>query len=492
MGLVKGWKRVTMVVGRGLLVAGAAAVVYAACTMRRSPAEHASAKGANGAAGSQPVLIWREGGGLLVPPEIAAGMRLQTATAAACTRPLRLPPLAGVLALDPDRLVRVHCRFAGEVIELGTRGETAAALRVGDGVRKGDLLAVVWSKELGEKKSELVDALVKLRAEEQLLERLQRLYEQGAGPERSVRDAERAVNAARIEVERAERTLRTWRLSEAELAAVRAEAQRLPRGDFQSSASDDWARVEIRAPRDGVIVEKNINVGDSVDPADELFIIGDTEQLVVWVHVYEDDLPLIQSLPAPIPWEISVTSQPERTYPGVLERIGVVIDPVQHTALVSGHVQNSDGRLRAGQFVTATLELPPPEGELELPATAVVEDGRQSLVFVRSGSSPHHYLRTEVAVVRRFRDRVYVRAADSGLRAGDEVVTSGALLLREAWDQAPTAELLAQEQRAADCGPASVRKSKRPVVVQRTSSAGEGRPSAGSARQARASSLQRR
>ena len=127
------------------------------------------------------------------------------------------------------------------------RANAGRPLRSGDSVRKGQLLAVVWSKDLGEKKSELVDAVSKLKLDREVLERLRGLSREGGTSERSVREAERAVDADLIAVARAERTLRSWRLGEDEIAAVRAEAERLGRRGTRASASgaadEAWAAL---------------------------------------------------------------------------------------------------------------------------------------------------------------------------------------------------------------------------------------------------------
>jgi len=79
---------------------------------------------------------------------------------------------------------------------------------------------VVWSTELGEKKSALVDAMVKANAEEQLRDRLKKLFEEGAGAGRNYRDAEKDVQARHAEIASLERTLRTWRVTDALIAAT--------------------------------------------------------------------------------------------------------------------------------------------------------------------------------------------------------------------------------------------------------------------------------
>jgi len=71
-----------------------------------------------------------------------------------------LPHLSGSLALDTDKLARVHSRFPGEIMEIapslrrqGQPDPGAALLRAGDKVKAGQLLAVVWYKDLGEKRA---------------------------------------------------------------------------------------------------------------------------------------------------------------------------------------------------------------------------------------------------------------------------------------------------------------------------------------------------
>jgi cobalt-zinc-cadmium efflux system membrane fusion protein len=384
---------------------------------------------------------------LVMPPDTVQRTGLRTAVVGDTVRPQRMAPFPGTLAPDNDAVARARSRFAGEVVCVGAEQPPTGLVsalpvpvpRVGDHVRKGELLAVVWSKDLGEKKSELVEAASRLRTGETVLARLREGERSGSIPPRSVWDAERAVESDRIALDRAERTLRVWRLNDDEIAEVRAEADRLRAADARRPDTTRWARVEVRAPRDGVIVEKNVNVGDIVDTTTDLFKIADLSRLAVWAHVYEDDLPLLAGLKKPIRWTVSLPSRPGVSFPGTLDQVSPVIDPTQHTALATGHVENANGELKVGQFVTVLVALPPPAGEVELPAEAVVEDGKESAVFVQPDPEQPRFVRTRVEVTRRFRDGVCVKA-DGGVKPGDRVVTAGALLLREAMEQLPPAK----------------------------------------------------
>lgn len=376
---------------------------------------------------------------VVVPAELARkiGLRIEEATVA--SHSIKLPSFHGVLALDSDCLSHVHARFGGEVVEIGQLKSASGGLvrpnRVGDRVEQGDLLAVVWSTDLGSKKSELVDALAKLKSEEDLRDRLKKLASEGASPTRNYRDAEKAVQSRLVEVANAERTLRTWRMTDEDILNIRREAERLIDAQHATAEVKDWARVEVRAPLSGIVLEKNVAVGAIVDTTTELYKIGDTSHLTAWVHVYEEDLPLLDTLPRPVPWTVSVPSRPGVEFAGSLDRVGSVIDQAQHTALVSGRVENPTGDLKVGQFVTVTIELPPCMNEIELPVAAVVEDGRQSVVFVENDSSSCRFCRRSVKVVRRSRETIYVKAEDDGVRPGMRIVTAGALMVKNAMDQ---------------------------------------------------------
>jgi cobalt-zinc-cadmium efflux system membrane fusion protein len=100
-------------------------------------------------------------------------------------------------------------------------------------------------------------------------------------------------------------------------------------------------------------------------------------------------------------------------------------------------VENPSNDLKIGQFVNVTVQMPPPKHEVVLPATSVVEDGRDSVVFVQPNPKEPKFLRRVVHVLRRFRDEIYVKSINGEVQPGDVIVTSGALMLQNALDQLP-------------------------------------------------------
>ncbi len=363
------------------------------------------------------------------------------------TKPIQIA-LSGKLFLDPNRLVNVHARFAGEVVRLGVRSPDPnlsvedSRLRFGDHVQKGQLLAVLWSKEVGDEKSDLVDAISRLKLDEKTLSKLKEIEPTGAVTERAVREAQRQFEADMVDATRAERTLRSWRFTEDEIAAIRAEAERL-HANPQSKNPDierSWAEVNIVSPIDGIIIEHNSPVGDVVDAQDVLFKVADLRRVGVVANLYEDDLPLLLEIPkSDRIMAVRVANDSTGDVIRVpVERIGDVVDPNQHTVALQGWIDNVDGRLRSGQFVTATIDSPPAAGLVSLPSSAVIDQGATGILFVSPDKDVGQFSRRTVSIARRSFGEVWIhvtpdeeslRAGASGLAEGEWVVTSGALSL---------------------------------------------------------------
>jgi cobalt-zinc-cadmium efflux system membrane fusion protein len=365
-----------------------------------------------------------------IPAEVVKTLEICTAVAVTSTTPRSLE-LSGTLALDPNRLSHVHARFPGEVVEVGKVAGTHQPIAFGRPVRRGQMLAVIWSQDLGEKKSELIDALSQQRVDEETLARLARPAAEGAIPDRTMSDAQRKVEADRVAAARALRTLETWRVPKEDIDMLRQEANRLlaagsPR---REERVQQWAKLELLSPLDGIVVQSNVVLGDLVDTSTDLFQIADLSRLQVIAHAYEEDLPALDEIPpGQYAWTIEVGGGPEAIRrQGKFDQVGCIIDPNQHTALVMGWVDNADGRLRVGQFITAGMELPPAKHEVSIPATALLEEAEKQMVFVQPDPGRWQFVRRRIAVTRRFPDRVLVRSqlAPDQIKLGVEPLLAG-------------------------------------------------------------------
>jgi cobalt-zinc-cadmium efflux system membrane fusion protein len=386
---------------------------------------------------------------LEVPEEVRTTLQMRkgekdlvaVAQAPTAMRPLILP---GSTMLDPTRLARIRIRFApARVVKIGkisdlsevppSQGSSALPereLRPGDHVRKGQLLGIFYSDIVGSKKNDLLDALVQLELDQKILDRADDPTVRGAVPDVLMDTFLRAVYGDRNGINRAFNNLLAWDIPQNEIDELQAEAHKIAanknewyktpagrwvkgdKGTEDNYRDNPWGKVTLVAPFDGVIVERNLHVDEIiVDNTVIHFQIADVSRLLVTVNCPEDQLPALVALGMGTRWAIrGAGAETVNGLPGTIEEISYIIDPNQHTAVIKGYVNNPGERLRAGQYVTATVQLPPPPGVVEIPLTALVDDGKQSLVFVQTDPSKFQYIMRRVQVTHRFEKTAFVRS----------------------------------------------------------------------------------
>jgi cobalt-zinc-cadmium efflux system membrane fusion protein len=408
---------------------------------------------------------------LRVPEDvrIALGIRkgkADTFAVAAVPAASRALVLSGSTALDPTRLMRIRVRFTpAEVFKIEQArfpsrtpsGQTEfRELRAGDAVEKGQVLAVVYSTDVGQKKNDLIDALVQLKLDEAIQ---QRAEEYAASlPEVFRLNLMRNVEADRNAIARSLNTLKLWGIPPEDIDAVYKEAEEIGKrkGKRNESKQEQWARVELKAPDAGIIVERNVAVHEViVDNTLNLFQIAKVGRLLVQANAPEDDLPtLLKLTPDQKRWTVRPLARDRDApraagIPGTIDDISYLIDINQHNAVVKGHIDNPEGKLRGGQFVSCTVQLPPPPDVVEVPMSAIVDDGRQCVAFVQTDPNEPHYTMRRVEVRQRFDKTAFVRSrlADEEmeltpeekemellprrpLRPGERLLTAGVLELK--------------------------------------------------------------
>jgi membrane fusion protein, heavy metal efflux system len=399
-------------------------------------------------------------------------------------RPTTMRPLElkGSTMIIPERLARIKPRFsAGRVVEIAKVWErdpdtglsTHRELRAGDKVAKGDLLAVFYSVEVGNTKNDLLSALVQLELDQEILDNMEKHRE--AITLATWLNQLQQVQSDRNSITRALKQLKTWDIPQADIDAIQEDARqihynktawlRTPEGrwvnkekqakggklDPHKEAESDWGRVTMRAPFDGVILEENVAMDEMVsDPTINLFQIADVSRLLVMVHCPEDDLPTLVALRGvERHWTVHTAFAPPEGLSGKIDDIGYLIDPNQHTAMVKGYINNPGQQIRGTQFATAVVHIPPPHDVVEVPEDSVVEDGKQSVVFVQPDPAKREFTMRRVDVTHRFDTTMFVRAtplpkdqqltaqeADEGLmpkeplRPGERVLVAGAMELK--------------------------------------------------------------
>jgi multidrug efflux pump subunit AcrA (membrane-fusion protein) len=230
--------------------------------------------------------------------------------------------------------------------------------------------------------------------------------------------------------------------------------ERMTRILGQGEAQKHQALLLKFAIEPAVVVERNLAKGEVVvDNTVNLYTLARIDQLVVYANCPEDDLKELDRLrrAGQLEGTVQTVGTEKESVKWTITDIGQLIDPNQHTAVIKGYIDNPNSTIRAGQFATATVELLPLEGVVEIPTTAVVEDGRQSVVFVQTDAAKSHYQMRRVEVLKRYEKTVFVRSTDftkqeeltdderkqdllprTALKATDTILTAGVLELKAA------------------------------------------------------------
>lgn len=180
--------------------------------------------------------------------------------------------------------------------------------------------------------------------------------------------------------------------------------------------------VPVVSPLSGVVLERMVTVGETVDPSKSLMHVADLSRIVAEAEVYEADLANVR---VGQPARLRVASYPDRPFVGRVVRLGDVIDPARRTLRVWIEVANTpDRKLKPDMFAQANLVVSASGRVVTVPNEAVQTEGPERFVFVQSGDRVE---RRNIVVGDRD-DRV--TAVMTGVRVGETVVTRGAAELK--------------------------------------------------------------
>ena len=177
--------------------------------------------------------------------------------------------------------------------------------------------------------------------------------------------------------------------------------------------------VTVVAPRSGVVVNRGVTVGTSVDPSTTLLTIADLSRVWVLAEVPESSIPAVRigtsaELDFPASGRAPFTARIDFVYPTLTERT--------RTLRVRLSAGNPSGALRPGLYGSAVFQ-GAGEKVITVPRDAVVDTGLQQHVFVAVGDM---FEPRPVTVGLQLADRVEIRA---GLQEGEQIVASGVFLL---------------------------------------------------------------
>ena len=329
-----------------------------------------------------------------------AGIRVEPVTAGAVRSRVRIP---AVVEPNAYKQVVVTPLVAGRV--------TRVAVELGDRVRRGQVLAEVYSPELADAQREYLSFAGDFEAAHQQLRRTERLVEIGAASRQELERtrAEHIAHETHLEGARSRLVL---------LAMTPGAIARLRPG------TPITAETTVPAPLTGVIIEREANPGLNVDASTKLFTVVDLSTVWVVGDVYERDLARVE---VGSPATITTEAYPDLTVQGRVSYIDPRVSAETRTARVRVEVPNPEGRLRLGLYVDLDVGGGEAAEAVLVPRGAVQTLADRQVVYVAHADEPGRFTEREVRLGRAAGERVEVV---SGLSAGDRVVTEGSFSVR--------------------------------------------------------------
>ena len=305
----------------------------------------------------------------------------------------------GVVSADVSRTIPVISLASGRIVEIDAR--------LGDTVKKGQLLLKVQSADIAVAFADYQHAVADELLARVQLQRSQTLYDKGAIAQKDLEVAQSTEDKAKVSV------------------ATAAEHLRVLGADKDHPSPI----VEIRAPVSGVITEQNAAAAGGVktlDNSPNLFTISDLSRVWVICDVYENNLANVHLGENA---DIRLNAYPGRNFTGRISDIGSVMDPTMRTAKVRIEVANL-GLMRLGMFVTATFHGQQKQIHAVVPASAVLHLHDRDWVYTPQGNG--RFQRIEVTGGKMLPGNLQEIVA--GLSPGQQVV-SNALVLQNTVEQ---------------------------------------------------------
>lgn len=297
--------------------------------------------------------------------------------------------VTGTVMPDISRAVPVISIATGRVVEINAR--------LGDMVKKGQLLLKVQSADIASAYSDYQKALADEKLANTQLERAKILFDRGAISQNDLQIAEDTEAKAKVDVTTTAEKLRVL-----------------------GSASLDKPSgiVEIRAPISGYITDQQVTNAAGVPGlgSPNPFTISDLSTVWIVCDVYENDLDKVRLGDKA---DIRLSAYPDQVFTGTISNIGPVLDPNIRTVKVRIEVANP-GLMRPGMFVTATFRGREKHKLAAVPATAILHLHDRDWVYVSVGDNK--FRRTEVVGGDMLPDGV--QEILSGIAPGQQVIAN--------------------------------------------------------------------
>ena len=306
---------------------------------------------------------------------------------------LRIP---GSIQVDEQRMARIGAPVTGRITEID--------VQLGQHVKQSQALATLNSTELAQNQLVYIKALQQIDLQTKAVDRARVLLEADVISKAELQRRESELSAAQAELNAAADQLQVLGMSPQGIAKLSKSSQ-------MHSFSTVTARIS------GTVITRKVNLGQVVQPADELFVVADLSKVYAVAEVPERQIDLIEKGQEV---DILIPSINDKPIKGKLVYVSDIVNPETRTVMVRSELSNTEHEIKPDMLVSMLVQSKP-ISKLSVPVKAIVRENDKNYVFVQIG--PSKYRLREVDIGDDFNGMV---AIISGVEEGETIVTDGA------------------------------------------------------------------
>lgn len=307
--------------------------------------------------------------------------------------------IPGSIEVKQNLLARIGSPVQGRIIEI--KGE------LGKSVKQGDVLAVINSTELAKQQLAYIKSVQMVELKTKAYERAVLLFDADVVSEAQKLQRKTELSAAKADMEASKDQLSVMGMTVTEIEAIQSETQ-------------IDATTNIVAKIDGKIIKKNVNVGQVVDPTEDIFTIAMLNEVWGVAQVPERQIGFLKEGDD---LRIDVPAYESKFVEGKITYLGDIVDPVTRTVTIRTEIDNTHGLLKPDMLITMKVSGKKIE-KVGVPINAIVSIDDIPNIFVKTGED--RFLMRPVTLGIKNKDAVHI---DDGLLEGEEVVIDGAFHL---------------------------------------------------------------
>jgi membrane fusion protein, heavy metal efflux system len=328
--------------------------------------------------------------------EMLQQIKIQQATKIPIKRSLDIP---GSIEVKQNLLARIGSPVKGRIIEIsGMLGQT---------VKQGDILALINSIELAQQQLNYIKSVQMVELKTKAYERAVLLFDADVVSEAQKLERKTELSAAKAEMEASKDQLFVMGMTLKEIE------------DIQSETQID-AITSIVAKIDGKIIKKNVNVGQVVEPTEDIFTIAELSEVWGVAQVPERQIGFLKEGDDIL---IDVPAYEEKHVEGKISYLGDIVDPVTRTVTIRTEIDNSHGLLKPDMLITMKVSGKEVE-KVGVPVNAIVSIDDIPNVFIKIADNK--FLLRPVTLGIKNKEFIHI---EDGLMEGEEVVIDGAFHL---------------------------------------------------------------